>query len=147
MMHSMRRTRSLFCLLAVVGACSSTDTDPTALDVCGGTIAVRPGYRLLGTTKEDGVTLHYFGPVANATEPKTVGSLFTSTDRNIRLVEHIEQIGPEDFYLGTIESESDRACNGIVSLSVGESAVQTLLDVDGSPSLPWVAAINIGAVP
>lgn len=143
----MRRVRSLFCLLAMVGACSSTETDPAALDVCGGTIALRPGYRLLGTANEDGATLLYFGPEANAPEPETVGSLFTPTDSNIRLVEHVEQIGPGASDLGTIESDIDRACNGLVGLYVDEAAAQNLLDVDGAPSVPWVAVVNIGAVP
>lgn len=146
MMHSVRRVPVLL-LWALVVACSPDGTDPARLEVCGGEIALRPGFRLLETTDEDGVTLHYFGPENGVPEPRTVASLFTISDVSIRFIESVERVGPETSYLGSVESDSDRACNGIVSLNVGEAAQQVLLDVDGSSSMPWVAAINIGRVP
>ena len=147
MMHSVRRVPALLLVSALVVACSPDDTDPAALEVCGGTVALRSGFRLLATTRDDGVTLHYFGPEKDVPEPRTVASLFTSTDVSIRFIESVERVGPETSYLGSVESDRDRACNGIVSLNVGEAAQQVLLDVDGSSSMPWVAAINIGRVP
>lgn len=145
MMHSVRRVLVfvLWPALVLVG-CSPDETDTAAIEVCGSTVAFQPGYRLLGTTREDGVTVHYVGPENDIPEPGSVVTLVTSTDANIRVIERVERTGPETLILGSIESTRDRTCNGIVSVYLGDAAQQVLLDVDGASVTPWVAAINIG---